>query len=196
MDVIAHALWAGAAAQWLRHRGRSVSGRMVAATVVVAVLPDVVPLAPAVAWSFSEPAPLQFLYENITALPGEGPEVPAFVHALSHHLHCILHSVIVAGAASALLWWARPRLALPLLGWWLHIALDIPTHSDDYYAVPFLYPITYWGVNGVAWTEPWLLALNYLALAGAYLWLWRRRDAKLRRGQALERKAQPTAGGG
>lgn len=62
--------------------------------------------------------------------------------------------------------------------------------------MPFLYPITYWGVDGIAWTQPWLLALNYLALAGAYLWLWRRRSAKLRGGQAIERKVQPTAGGG
>jgi hypothetical protein len=116
MDVIAHALWAGAAAQWLRDRRPAMSGRIVAATVVVAVLPDVLPLAPAVAWSFSEPAPLQFLYDNITALPGDEPEMPAFVHELSHHLHCILHSVIVAGAATALLWWARPQLVLPLLG--------------------------------------------------------------------------------
>lgn len=86
-----------------------------------------------------------------------------------------LYLVIVAGVVTALAYWKRPSLMLPLAAWWLHIALDVPTRSSDYYAVPLFCPLTLWGVDGVAWTEPWMLALNYLALAAAYLWLWRRR---------------------
>lgn len=150
---------------------------MVAATVVLAVAPDILPVVPVVAWSFSEPAPLRFLYEHVAALPGAEPRMPALAYQISHHLHCAAHSIVVAGVATAVLWRLRPRLVLPLMGWWLHIALDIPTHSNDYYAVPFLYPITYWGMNGIAWTTPWLLAVNYGALAAAYVWLWRRKGA-------------------
>ena len=58
------------------------------------------------------------------------------------------------------------------MGWWLHIAIDIPTHSAKYYAVPILYPFTNRGFDGLAWTTPWFLALNYLALAAVWIWLY------------------------
>ena len=76
-----------------------------------------------------------------------------------------MHSLIIVAAVSALAWWLWPMLLYPLLGWWLHIATDIPTHSADYYAVPVLYPITYRGFDGIAWNTPGFVALNYLALA-------------------------------
>ena len=169
LDVIAHALWAGAAGWVLRRRrGPRISGRMVGAVVGLAVAPDVVPMLPVVAEGFSEPAPLQYLLAHIAARPGSEPSMSPLLHALSHHLHCALHSVVIAAVVTAMVWRWRAAWLPVLLGWWLHIALDVPTHSDDYYPVPVFYPFTYWGVDGVAWNTPWMLAANYLALAVAY----------------------------
>ena len=70
--------------------------------------------------------------------------------------------------------WGGVTLWVPLLGWWSHILIDIFSHSADYYAVPVLYPITMRGFDGVAWNTPWFMALNYLALAVTWAWLWRR----------------------
>ena len=177
MDIVAHALWAGAAASWLRRKKPEITRKGVAATVGFAVLPDLAAIVPALLWSFTEAAPLQFLYAHITAVPGTQPGMPSVADNLANHLHCTFHSVIVAGAVTAAVWWKRPRLLFPLLGWWMHILLDVPTHSEDYYPVPVFYPLTYWGFDGVAWTEPWMLALNYLALVATYaaLLLSRRR---------------------
>ena len=172
MDIVAHALWAGAAGTWSRRRQAGVGGKTIAAMVAFAVLPDLVPLAPALAMSFTDAAPLQFLYAHITAVPMSEPRMPPWADALAHHLHCSFHSVIIAALVTLGAWWKMRGLLLPLMGWWLHIALDVPTHSDDYYAVPIFYPLTYWGFDGVAWTAPWMLALNYFALAVAYLALW------------------------
>jgi len=39
--------------------------------------------------------------------------------------------------------------------------------------VPVLYPFTERGFDGIAWTTPWFMALNYVALAVVGLWLVR-----------------------
>lgn len=167
MDIVSHALWAGAAGALLRRRYGS-SRAMVAAAVAMGAAPDLISLAPVIAWSASQPAPLALLYGYIAATPGTEPALPPLVGAMTHHLHCVMHSAVIAATIGLLAWWKRPALLVALAGWWLHIALDIPTHSSDYYAVPFLYPFTYWGVDGIPWTTPWLLAVNYAAIAATY----------------------------
>ena len=112
------------------------------------------------------------------ALPGREPELPGTVAFLSHHLHCIAHSAIVAGVATLLAWWWMRALWVPLLGWWAHIVIDVFTHSADYYPSPALYPITRAGFDGLAWNTPWFLAMNYAAIATVYAWLWWTRTAR------------------
>ncbi|QCB46027.1 hypothetical protein [Hydrogenophaga sp. PAMC20947] len=55
-------------------------------------------------------------------------------------------------------WW-------PLLGWRLHIVIDVFTHSAQFLPSPVLYPLTYWGFEGWAWNQPGFLLLNDTALA-------------------------------
>jgi hypothetical protein len=83
----------------------------------------------------------------------------------------VLHSAVVAAVVSALAAW-RARWVLPLLGWWSHIAIDVFTHSATFYPSPVLYPLTQRGFDGIAWNEPWFMAVNDAALAAAALWLW------------------------
>ena len=171
MDVISHGLWAAAAGTWLRRR-LGTRARLLAATVALGVAPDVVQIVPALVYGATLPDPLAFLYAHIMARPESQPAMSAAAHAWTHHLHCVMHSVVVAGIVTAVVAW-RWRGALPALaGWWLHIAMDIPTHSRDFYPVPIFYPFTYWGVDGVDWTTPWVIAANYAALALAFAWLW------------------------
>jgi hypothetical protein len=170
MDIVAHGLWAGAAGEWLRRRSDR-SRRTVAWTVVLGTVPDLISLLPVIAWSVFQPEPWRLLSDYVMATPGAEPPLPALVDTLSHHAHCIMHSAIIALGVTVLAWRFEPALLVPLVGWWLHIATDVPTHSSDYYAVPFLYPFTYWGVDGVAWKTPWLLVSNYAALALVYYWM-------------------------
>ena len=144
-------------------------------TVVLGTAPDLISLLPVIAWSVVQPESWRLLSEYILATPGTEPRLPALVDTLSHHAHCIMHSAIIALVVTALAWRFKPALLVPLAGWWLHIATDVLTHSSEYYAVPFLYPITYWGVDGVAWTTPWLLVLNYGVLGLIYWMLVRSR---------------------
>ena len=174
MDVLSHALWAGAAGLGLRRRHASIDRRMVGAMVVLAVAPDVVQMIPVAVVGASESEPLRCLFAHATAQPGMEPPMPAWARAASHHLHCALHSAVVASMATALVAAVRRAWLPALIGWWLHIVLDVPTHAEDYYPVPVFYPLSYWGFDGIAWTQPAVLAANFAALALAYALLFRR----------------------
>ena len=170
MDILAHTLWAGAGVALLRRRTR-VTPRTVALTLGLAALPDLLHLLPIVGWWVAGSGNSEVLRGYALATPGQEPTMPAIVTLLSHHLHCIAHSAVVAGVVTLLLWKLRDALWIPLLGWWSHIVIDVFTHSADYYASPVLYPFTQRGFDGIAWNTPWFIVMNYVALAGIGLWL-------------------------
>lgn len=179
MDIAAHTLWAGAGVAVLC-RTRPLPLRTVAATLVMAALPDMAHLLPIVFWWWFGQGTFADVWAYVIAVSATEPPLPPRVQLLSHHLHCVMHSALVAGAATLLIGAVRRTLWIPLLGWWSHIVIDIFTHSAAYYPAPVLYPITEEGFDGIAWNTPWALALNYFALAAVGVWLVHTR----RRGQS------------
>ena len=172
MDILAHALWAGAGIALARRRW-IVPTRTLIATVVLAALPDVFHLLPIAGWWIFGDGSVQALWAYAVAVPGQEPALPAMVELWSHHLHCVAHSAILAGAMTLVFWAIRRSLWIPLLGWWSHIIIDVFTHSADYYPSPVLYPITERGFDGVAWNTPWFMVVNYTALAATGIWIGR-----------------------
>ena len=170
MDIVAHTLWAAAGVAVI-HRRRPLSRSTVAATLVLAALPDVIQLLPLAGWWLFAEGSFAALLEYAVAVPGQEPALPPLVGLLSHHLHCVMHSAPIAGLVTLALWALRRTLWIPLLGWWSHIVIDVFTHSADYYAVPVLYPFTERGFDGIAWITPWFMVLNYSALAAVGIWL-------------------------
>lgn len=128
-------------------------------------------LLPIIAWWLFGDGTFAAIKAYAIAVPGEEPMLPPLVNLWSHHLHCIMHSAIVAGAVTAMSWVITRSLWIPLLGWWSHIVIDVFTHSASFYPVPVLYPITERGFDGLAWNTPWFMVLNYLTLAIIVLWL-------------------------
>ncbi|MBN8507065.1 MAG: hypothetical protein J0L57_00480 [Burkholderiales bacterium] len=174
MDVVAHALWAGAGVMLARRRC-AITPRTATATVALAALPDIPHLLPVVGWSAFGAGTAATVGGYTLAGPGQEPALPPWVEWLSHNLHCVAHSAIVAGVLTLLLWlWTR-SLWIPLLGWWSHIVVDVFTHSAEYYPSPAFWPITREGFDGWAWNTPGFMAVNYAALAATYWWLGRRR---------------------
>jgi hypothetical protein len=164
MDILAHGLWVGIGVAWAR-RQWPVSRKAAAATVGLAVAPDLVQLAPLVVAALFGSEGVRLLSAYATALPGFEPAMPPLVAMLTHHLHCIMHSAIVAAAVTAIVWASRKAPWWPLLGWWSHIVIDVFTHSADFYPVPVLYPFTQRGFDGIAWNTPAFLISNYTAIA-------------------------------
>ena len=180
MDILAHALWAGAGIALARRRW-IIPTRSLVAIVVLAVLPDMFHLLPIAGWWIFGDGSVKALWAYAVAVPGQEPTLPPLVELWSHHLHCVAHSAIVAGAVTLLLWAARRALWVPLLGWWSHIIIDVFTHSADYYPSPVLYPLTERGFDGLAWNTPWFMVVNYTALVAVGFWLWRARKGRRER---------------
>ena len=160
----------------MARRRRAIPARTVIATVVLAALPDLFHLLPIAGWWVFGDGSLSALRAYAIAMPGREPALPPLVEVWSHHLHCVAHSAIIAGAVTLLLWALRRSLWIPLLGWWSHIVIDVFTHSADYYPSPVLYPITERGFDGLAWNTRWFMMLNYAALGLTGLWLWFKRN--------------------
>jgi hypothetical protein len=60
-----------------------------------------------------------------------------------------------------------------MLGWLLHIILDIPSHSIDFFATPFLFPVSdYVFQYGARWSIPWFMILNYSLLLILFVYLF------------------------
>jgi len=174
MDTLAHGLWAAIGIAAMQPRFAATRSQAVVA-VALAVAPDLLQWLPLLGWAAVGGGHLNDLTAFGLALPGQEPGLPPLVGLLTHHLHCIMHSAVIAAVVTALAWRLRRTMLLPLLGWWSHIVIDVFTHSADYYAVPVLYPFTQRGFDGWAWNTPEALALNYAAIAAALGWLaWRR----------------------
>lgn len=174
MDILAHGLWAGAAAQALRRAGQPVRVR---AAIAWGVAPDLAAFVPLfafllvglvqgdLAWThFADP-------ESMARPPWDGHPVIR----LTTVLYNLSHSAPVFLAAFGFVWFWRGRPHWAMAAWGLHILLDIPTHARSFYPTPFLWPLSDWTFDGVSWTAPWALALNYAALALAWTWLLRGR---------------------
>lgn len=157
MEIVAHGLWAVAAA---RGKG-TVAGAEIPAwrTACWAMFPDVLAFGPMVAaglWALATGKHGGHIHVNF-GLP----------------LYAMGHSMVVFAVVFGLAALAMRRLPVSMLGWLLHIVIDIFTHSYRFYATRFLWPLSDFRVDGIAWRTPWFWAATYIALALVYLVLWK-----------------------
>lgn len=138
----------------------------------MSVVPDLAHSLPVLAWVAAGDGTWAQGLAYAWATPSTEPVLPQWVRLWSHHLHCTTHSVLVAAAVTVVCWPWRRVMWLPLVGWWLHIVIDVFSHSTEFYPVPLFYPITQRGFGMVAWNTPWFAALNYGALVAVTIWLW------------------------
>jgi hypothetical protein len=181
MDIIAHGLWAAAGAVALGRKRPLRHGRTLA-IVGLAVAPDLAQLLPLAGAALIGGAGWGVLWAYGSAVPGTEPVLSPLLALWTHHLHCTLHSAVVAAIVTALAWVLTRGFWLPLAGWWSHIAIDVFTHSADFYPVPVLYPFTQRGFDGVAWNTPAFMLANYAALAATAAALYLTREGRNRPG--------------
>ena len=161
MDVFAHALWstAGGIAARRKFHWRIHLGWLAASSV----LPDLV--------VFAFPAAVRigrFLTGASKALLPDGSG-PRFDWAFG--IYNVTHSAVVWALCFGAVCLVARRPVLELLGWALHIAIDIFTHTGIF-AIKFLWPLSSFHFDGIRWETPWFLALTYVALAAVFLMLW------------------------
>lgn len=171
MDILAHGLWT-AAALTVASRHTTITPAAARVTVAAAIAPDIVHALPLLLWSVLDgQSPLQLLIAYGVAWPGQEPWLPPSVESISHHLHCLAHRAMAAGAVTLMCLCTLRKIPLLLYGWWSHIVIDVFTHSADFYPAPVLYPLSDWTFDGVAWNAPAVLLANYMVLAAAWAWV-------------------------
>lgn len=161
MDIFAHALWTAAAGIAARKKlkQRIHLGWMVA----WGVFPDLV--------VFTIPAAIK-IFRVLTGaskslLPdGYGPKFD-WVWGLYNSSH----SALVFAVCFAAGWLFTRKAPLEMLGWALHVFIDVFTHNG-LFAVKFLWPVSSIHLDGLRWETPWFLVANYAVLASIYLSLW------------------------
>jgi hypothetical protein len=164
MDIFAHGLWAAAAASGARKKFRR--RLRVGWAALWGVFPDL--------FAFTVPVTLM-LWHWLTGEAGmpAGPRgMPGF--ALARQLYHFSHSLVVFAAVFGLVWVVLRQPVLEMLGWPLHILIDIPTHTMRFFPTPFLWPLSSYRASGISWGNPWFMACNYSALVIVYVYLWRR----------------------
>lgn len=167
MDILAHALWTAAAAIAARRKWkRPVS---VIWTAAWGVLPDLVVFAiPAAVriWRLMTGAANSLLPD------GRGPRFE-WVWTLYN----ATHSALVFATCFGAVWLLLRRPVWEMLGWALHILIDVFTHQG-LFAINFLWPAWSLHLDGIRWETPWVLAVTYAGAAMVYLFLWTRRSSR------------------
>lgn len=183
MDVLAHTLWTNAGARGANAvlKKKNKKFRLhVGWTAFWGVAPDF--------FAFTIPFILVF-YKTIFG--GE-----SFLEARgSHHelvggfdiasyLYQFSHSVVIFSLVFILVWIISRRPRWEMLGWLLHILIDVPSHSISFYPTPFLFPISeYKFPYGVSWAHPVYMIINYslLAITWSYIAVKKMRQKSLLR---------------
>jgi hypothetical protein len=175
MDILAHMLWANAGGKGLNkvlEKKEKPEWKLnLAWTTFFGVFPDL--------FAFSIPFTVGIL--NWMLVGGNFFEI-------RHHgsfdiaptLYQYSHSLVVWVTVFILAWLYYKRPRFELLGWALHILIDIPSHTIGFYATPFLFPISdYRFPYGVSWGNIWYMIINYSALLVVYLgFLFRKKREK------------------
>ena len=154
MDIFSHGLWGGVA---FGRRKRS----YFFLAIMFGMLPDLLSfgvhnvamhagLCPMIDWSKGHPGM---------------SDIPQYVHML----YDISHSLVVFFFVFALIWIIRKRPFMPFLAYGFAVALDIPTHTTDFFATPFLWPLSGYRFNGISWGNPIIAMPNIVLLISAYI---------------------------
>lgn len=157
MDVFSHGLWTNLA--FYKKYRYDLKNRLMA--VFFGVMPDLVSFVPSTFY---------LIFSN-SHFPRPGEQIPntaVFNYALASYDYT--HSLAIFTFAFTLVWFLRGRKPYwPMLGWLLHILIDIPTHRGDFFPTPILFPVSdIKFLSGFSWATPWFFILNWTILLGIY----------------------------
>jgi hypothetical protein len=140
MDILAHFLWTFGI--FFKQKKAWLFG-------LIGILPDIISFGP------------HFVYSLATVGIRRGrPEAHSFPDYINT-MYNITHSFVIFLIVLALAYFLFKNYAIFLLPWGIHILIDIPTHSKAFFPTPFLWPISYFMIDGISWGTPWFMITNY-----------------------------------
>jgi len=98
------------------------------------------------------------------------PNFPEYISTLYN----ISHSLIICALVFGIIYAFRKKLYIWMIGWPLHILMDIPTHEKEFFPTLFLYPFSNFVVDGIRWSNPYIFFTNWGLLIILYGYLFRK----------------------
>lgn len=84
---------------------------------------------------------------------------------LSYELYNYSHSLVIWATVFIIVWIISKRPRYELLGWALHILIDMPSHAGGFFLTPVLFPLSDWKfTNGIKWSNTYYMIINYSLL--------------------------------
>ena len=100
-------------------------------------------------------------------------ELPYWVY----DLYDISHSMVTALVFIAIAYKINKDFAWPMLAWPMHIIVDFFTHSIEFFPTPILWPISDYRFDGVPWSNPYVLVINFVLIFVIFFYRWKNKKA-------------------
>lgn len=162
MDVLAHSLWTNVMYKFIP--ATQSDKRTTWWGIFFDVWPDLFAFGPGFIYVF-----YHWIFQSGYSLSQSDSMIP--LNDLSLKLYNYSHSLIIWGVIVAAIWIYRRRFPWVLLGWALHIGIDLLSHTKEFYPTPWLFPLSDFHINGVSWGTPVFMIINYASLLLVYLLL-------------------------
>jgi len=162
MDIISHGLWGGIAF------GRK-NPRNYLAAFLIGVSPDI--------FSFGIFWIARLLGFGGGIVSVERHPDPSLIPQYVQSLYNITHSFIIFAFVFFLVWFFLKKPYWPLGAWFLHILIDIPSHSFAFFPTPFLWPVSDFKIDGIGWGNPIIFFPNVIILILLYATFWYRKKS-------------------
>ncbi|HEX3095637.1 MAG TPA: metal-dependent hydrolase [Patescibacteria group bacterium] len=168
MDVFAHVLWTNAVFHVKYHKQRRL--RYLAA--FFGVLPDLISFTPVFLYMIllGKVITPELLMENKSGVFNYALQSYQYTHSL---VVFAVGLIIITAVGNLYLYFKKGAMYRfwffwPLLGYLLHILIDIPSHKG-LYETPFLYPLSNVRfTHGLSWSDPTYMVVNYGSIVVIY----------------------------
>jgi hypothetical protein len=161
MDVISHALWSN-----LMFKEARTPEQLLA--IALGTAPDLLAFAPMMAVQAIKKQRKQWKKVDENNYKEIAASIPNWVY----RVYDITHSIPVWIVGFLTWWYLAGSIPWPAFAWLVHILVDIPTHTIDFFPTPFLWPLSKYRFGGISWGERWFMRTNYAALGVMYLLIY------------------------
>ncbi|MCP5077299.1 MAG: hypothetical protein GY951_04500, partial [Psychromonas sp.] len=161
MDIISHGLWGHLILKKIKPKIKFKTA------VAFNILPDILPFG------------LMAIYMTFTGNISPDSFSPETIPEFVLQIYRATHSLFTFSLFFLILLLIKRCIYWPILGWLIHILIDIPTHGGNDYITKFLYPLSDYAFDGLRWTNVAIISINYFLLAILYLNLYKQQPIKI-----------------
>ena len=157
MDTLSHALWGKGV---FGYRGKPYW------SLFFGALPDL--------FSFGIFFIITFIDRLFNSTDFEKTDLPDWLYSS----YDVTHSMVIAFITIGIVYFfINKNFAFAMLAWPLHILVDFPFHTADFFPTPILWPIMDVKFDGVSWANPYVWFSNVAGIIILYIYRYRSRKS-------------------